>query len=95
MMLNHDKVYALIIVWSDLMSFLTMMMNEPGTDLSDASKNTGTHTTTTTMLLLQIFIRHTLHARYYTSIMSLNLHLSPYLFFYKVTQLICGKLVMS
>lgn len=44
------------------MSCLIKIINKPGTDLPETSENTGTHTTTKTMLLLQIFIRHTLHA---------------------------------
>lgn len=44
------------------MNFLIMIMNKPGeTCLSDAGENTGTHTTTTTMPLLQIFTRPILH----------------------------------
>lgn len=88
MMLNHYKVNTLIIVWLNLMSCLIKMINKPRTDLVETIENTGSQTTTTTMLLLQIFIRHTLHAKYCTNIMSLNLHHNPYLCFHKVTQLI-------
>lgn len=95
MMLSHDKVNALMIVWSDVMSLLIMMMNDPGTDLSDTGENSTTHGTTTTMQLLQIFIRYILHVKNYTSIMYLNLHQPLTSFFYKATQLISGKPVMS
>lgn len=70
------------------MRFLIKVMRKPRTDTSE---NTRTRITTTCMLLLQIFVRHTLHAKYDTSIMSLHLHHNLYLCFHKLTQLISGR----